>query len=45
MTKLRKGDRAPSFTLIDQHGNKVGLREFKGRKLLVYFYPKAMTSG
>ena len=37
--------KAKSFTLKDQHGNKVNLQGFKGRKLLVYFYPKAMTGG
>lgn len=45
MKKLKAGDRAPSFTLVDQHGHKQNLKGFKGRKLLVYFYPKAMTSG
>jgi len=45
MTKLTQGDRATSFTLHDQQGNKLNLKGFKGRKLLVYFYPKAMTSG
>jgi peroxiredoxin Q/BCP len=39
------GDRAPAFTLPDQHGNKVALTSFKGRKVFVYFYPKADTSG
>lgn len=45
MTKLRKGDAAPDFSLKDQTGKAVKLSDFKGRKLLVYFYPKAGTSG
>lgn len=44
-THLAPGDKAPAFTLIDQHGNKVKLSDFKGRKVLVYFYPKADTPG
>lgn len=44
-TKLEPGDRAPAFTLLDQHGDKVKLSDFKGRKALVYFYPKADTPG
>jgi thioredoxin-dependent peroxiredoxin len=39
------GDRAPAFTLPDQDGRKVKLSDFKGRKVLVYFYPKADTPG
>lgn len=39
------GDRAPAFTLADQHDDKVRLSQFKGRKVLVYFYPKADTPG
>ncbi len=42
---LAPGDRAPAFTLIDQHGDKVALTAFKGRKVLVFFYPKANTAG
>lgn len=38
---LKPGDRAPDFTLLDQDGQKVKLSSFKGRKVLVYFYPKA----
>jgi peroxiredoxin Q/BCP len=45
MAQLTPGDKAPSFALKDQHGGTVSLKDFKGRKLLVYFYPKAMTSG
>jgi thioredoxin-dependent peroxiredoxin len=42
---LSAGDKAPAFTLLDQDGNKVKLSDFKGRKVLVYFYPKADTPG
>ncbi|HEY4376842.1 MAG TPA: thioredoxin-dependent thiol peroxidase [Acidimicrobiales bacterium] len=39
------GAKAPAFNLADQHGDKVRLSSFKGRKVLVYFYPKADTPG
>jgi peroxiredoxin Q/BCP len=39
------GDRAPDFALLDQHGETVRLADFRGRKLLVYFYPEADTPG
>jgi peroxiredoxin Q/BCP len=42
---LKPGDKAPAFTLLDQAGEKVKLGDFKGRKVLVYFYPKADTPG
>ena len=42
---LKPGDKAPAFTLLDQDGNSVKLSELKGRKVLVYFYPKADTPG
>jgi peroxiredoxin Q/BCP len=42
---LKQGDKAPDFDLTDQHGRRVRLSDFKGRKLLVYFFPKAGTSG
>jgi peroxiredoxin Q/BCP len=45
MTKLQPGDAAPSFALTDQHGNTVKLEDYRGRKLLVYFYPEADTPG
>lgn len=45
MSRLEAGERAPAFTLVDQHGKKVKLSDFAGRRLVVYFYPKADTSG
>ena len=45
MARLEVGDRAPAFTLVDQHGEKVKLTDFKGKKVIVYFYPKADTPG
>ena len=45
MTKLNVGDKAPAFKLLDQTGRKVSLSDYKGRKLLIYFYPKADTPG
>ena len=42
---LSPGDRAPAFTLLDQDGGKVKLTDLEGRKVLVYFYPKADTPG
>ena len=42
---LQPGDPAPAFSLLDQAGNTVDLADFTGRKLLLYFYPKADTPG
>src|SRR5947207_15798164 len=42
---LKPGDKAPAFTLLDQDENKVKLSDFKGQKVLVYFYPEADTPG
>ncbi len=39
------GEPAPSFTLLDQDGTKTSLRDYRGRKVLVYFYPRADTPG
>jgi peroxiredoxin Q/BCP len=45
MTPLKAGDTAPKFSLPDQDGETVSLTDFQGQKVLVYFYPKAMTPG
>src|SRR3954463_1026377 len=42
---LEAGDKAPAFSLPDQNGKTVKLSQFKGRKVLIYFYPKADTPG
>ncbi|HET7476599.1 MAG TPA: thioredoxin-dependent thiol peroxidase [Dermatophilaceae bacterium] len=42
---LEPGDKAPDFTLPDQNGEPVTLSALRGRRVLVYFYPKADTSG
>ena len=43
--RLAVGDKAPAFTLPDDQGNKVKLSSFKGRRVIVYFYPAALTPG
>ena len=45
MKKLSTGNRAPHFKLKDQNGQDVGLSDFSGKKMFLYFYPKANTSG
>lgn len=45
MAMLKKGDQAPGFILSDQLGNTIKLENFRGRKVLLYFFPKAGTSG
>jgi peroxiredoxin Q/BCP len=45
MATLHAGDKAPNFKLSDQDEKNVNLADFKGRKLLLYFYPKADTPG
>ncbi len=42
---LSVGDKAPQFTLNDGDGNKVKLSDFKGKKVVLYFYPKDLTPG
>ena len=42
---LKSGAVAPQFSLLDQNENMVKLADFQGKKVLVYFYPKAMTPG
>jgi peroxiredoxin Q/BCP len=45
MAKLHAGNQAPNFKLSDQDEKEVNLQDFKGRKLFLYFYPKADTPG
>jgi peroxiredoxin Q/BCP len=45
MAELSVGDKAPAFSLPSQDGRLVSLSDFKGKKLLLYFYPKADTPG
>lgn len=42
-TTLKPGDKAPAFSLKNQAGEKVSLKNFKGQKLVIFFYPKDMT--
>lgn len=43
--RLEVGDKAPTFTLLDADGKKVSLSSYKGRTVIIYFYPAAMTPG
>ncbi len=43
--KLSKGDQAPDFTSTDQDGNPIKLSNFRGKKIILYFYPKDNTPG
>jgi len=43
MTHLKAGDKAPEFTATNQHGKKISLSDFKGRKVVLYFYPEDDT--
>lgn len=43
--RLQPGDPAPSFTLPDQDGNPVSLADYRGKRVVLYFYPAAMTPG
>jgi thioredoxin-dependent peroxiredoxin len=43
--RLEPGDKAPAFSLPDADGNKVSLADYKGRRVVVYFYPAALTPG
>ena len=45
MSKLKIGDKAPSINAIDQNENSVNLESFRGKKVVLYFYPKDMTPG
>jgi len=45
MTELKPGDKAPAFTAKNQHGETISLSDFKGKKVILYFYPKDNTPG
>ena len=45
MKTLKAGDKVPEFTATDQDGNTISLSDYKGTKLVVFFYPKANTPG
>lgn len=45
MAGLKKGDAAPEFTAKDQNGKNISLSDYKGSKVVLYFYPKDMTPG
>lgn len=42
---LKEGDKAPDFTAKDDNGNNISLKDFRGKKIVLYFYPKDNTSG
>ncbi|MAO01481.1 MAG: thioredoxin-dependent thiol peroxidase [Flavobacteriales bacterium] len=45
MNNLKIGDKAPEINGIDQNGDKITLDQYKGKKVVLYFYPKDMTPG
>src|SRR6201996_7232776 len=45
MSKLKDGDKAPDFTAKDQNGNSISLSDYKGKTVILYFYPKDDTPG
>ena len=45
MSKLQIGDKAPSINAIDQNENSINLESYRGKKVVLYFYPKDMTPG
>ena len=45
MSKFTAGDKAPMFKGVNQNGEKISLNDFKGKKLILYFYPKDNTPG
>jgi peroxiredoxin Q/BCP len=45
LKRLETGDKAPDFTLVNHDGKKVKLSSFKGQKVIVYFFPAALTPG
>lgn len=45
MTHIKEGDKAPAFKGKDQDGNEISLSDYKGKKVVLYFYPKDNTPG
>ena len=45
MAEISEGKKAPAFTLPDTDGNRVSLKDFKGKNLILWFYPKDDTPG
>ncbi|MDX1462493.1 MAG: thioredoxin-dependent thiol peroxidase [Marinirhabdus sp.] len=45
MKTLKEGDKVPNFTVNDEQGNPISLSDYKGKKVVVFFYPKANTPG
>ncbi|MFK8101804.1 MAG: thioredoxin-dependent thiol peroxidase [Saprospiraceae bacterium] len=43
MTTLKIGDKAPDFTALDENGESISLKDYKGKKLILFFYPKDNT--
>jgi peroxiredoxin len=43
--RMQINDKVPDFTLLDQNGEKVSLKDFKGKTVVLWFYPKADTPG
>lgn len=42
---LKEGDKAPAFEMLNDEGEKVSLKDFKGQSVVLFFYPKALTTG
>jgi peroxiredoxin Q/BCP len=45
MSELKEGDRAPAIDAVDQNGERITLEEYRGKKIVLYFYPKDNTPG
>jgi cytochrome oxidase Cu insertion factor (SCO1/SenC/PrrC family) len=44
-SEIKIGSKAPKFSLLDQDGNNFSLEKYKGKKLVIYFFPRASTPG
>tara|TARA_B110000881_G_C18246238_1_gene351038 strand:- start:101 stop:550 length:450 start_codon:yes stop_codon:yes gene_type:complete len=45
MNILKVGDKVPDFSAVDQHSNKINFLDFTGKKIIIFFYPRANTPG